>query len=111
LSPFWKAARALNPEVTDESHLAGARGGHLATLFRAAGFADVEETSLAASVEYASFAEWWEPYTLGVGTAGSYLVGLGSDDQAALRHAAREMFPPGSFVISAWAWTARGRAR
>ena len=39
LSVFWRAARALDPDVDDESHLAGVREGHLAELFATAGLA------------------------------------------------------------------------
>ena len=41
LSLFWQAARELDPEVHDESQLAGVRAGHLATLFEAAGLSTV----------------------------------------------------------------------
>src|SRR5439155_9400854 len=37
LSLFWDAARELDADVADESRLAGARQGHLAELFEAAG--------------------------------------------------------------------------
>ncbi len=39
LSPFWRAARELDPGVEDESGLAGARAGHLRELFEEAGLA------------------------------------------------------------------------
>jgi SAM-dependent methyltransferase len=61
ISVFWQAAREIDSGVTDESRLAGARSGHLSELFAAAGLRRVEETALSASVEYASFDEWWEP--------------------------------------------------
>ena len=67
---FWQAARELDPGVEDESGLAGAREGHLAELFGAAGLREVEEHGAPVAVEYASFDEWWEPFTLGVGPAG-----------------------------------------
>ena len=41
LASFWHAARELDPEVHDESDLAGAREGHLGELFAAAGLASV----------------------------------------------------------------------
>src|SRR5918999_711463 len=41
VSMFWSAARQLDPGVQDESLLAGARKGHLAELFEAAGLRDV----------------------------------------------------------------------
>jgi ubiquinone/menaquinone biosynthesis C-methylase UbiE len=51
LSLFWRAARDLDPDVDDESDLAGARQGQLTELFRAAGLRDVEETTVTARCE------------------------------------------------------------
>ena len=36
VSPYWDAVRELDPDVVDESHLAGARESHLAELIQAA---------------------------------------------------------------------------
>jgi SAM-dependent methyltransferase len=108
LSVFWEAARELDPHVTDESSLPGVRQGHLAELFRAAGLHDVEESSLSARVEHPTFNEWWEPFTLGVGPAGSYTAGLDPKRRARLREAVREKLPPEPFVVTARAWAARG---
>jgi len=68
LSLFWAAAHELDPEVEDESRLAGARAGHLAQLFDAIGLQRVEQGALAVNVEHPSFEDWWEPFTLGVGS-------------------------------------------
>ena len=76
LSLFWTAVRQLDPGAQEESGLAGARAGHLAELFEAAGLHDVNDTELAVRVEYASFDDWWGPFTLGVGPAGAYAAGL-----------------------------------
>ena len=76
LAVFWQAARELDPDVHDESGLAGAREGHLAELLAAAGLTSIEERTLSASVRFASFDEWWEPFTLGIGPAGAYLQTL-----------------------------------
>jgi SAM-dependent methyltransferase len=110
LSGFWEAARELDSEVDDESQLAGARKGHLGELFREAGLRDVEETALSVTVEHASFDEWWEPFTFGVGPAGAYLSGLDPDRQARLRERCREGFPAGDASVTARAWAARGLA-
>ncbi|MCP9485497.1 MAG: hypothetical protein MSC30_06530 [Gaiellaceae bacterium MAG52_C11] len=66
LSVCWDAARELDPEVEDESRLAGAREGHLAELFEAAGLQVIEEAHLEASLEHPTFEDWWESFTLGV---------------------------------------------
>jgi SAM-dependent methyltransferase len=111
LGLFWEAARALDPEVHDESRLAGVREGHLAELFEAAGLNEIEETSLSATVEHPSFEEWWEPFTLGVGPAGSYVAGLDAIRQAELRESCRTLLPTAPFVLTARAWAARGLAK
>jgi SAM-dependent methyltransferase len=108
LSLFWKTARELDPEVVDESNLAGARPGHLTELFGAAGLHAIEETSLTASLEHPSFEAWWEPFTGGVGPAGSYVAGLDADRRADLRERCRARIPTAPFVVMARAWAARG---
>ena len=110
LGLFWKAARALDPGVEDESQLAGAREGHLTELLRAAGLNEIRERGLSVSVEHPSFDDWWEPFTTGVGPAGSYAAGLDATRQARLREHCREMLPAAPFVVTALAWTARGLA-
>jgi SAM-dependent methyltransferase len=108
LSLFWDAARELDPEVEDESQLAGAREGDLPRLFHVAGLREIEETALTVSIEYASFDDWWEPFTLGVGPAGSYTAALNTRRQAQLRERCREALPAAPFVLRAQAWAARG---
>ena len=110
LSPLWEAAHALDPEVEGESRLMGSHEGDLARLFESAGLSAVEETALSVSVEHPSFDEWWEPFTLGVGPAGSYVAGLDGDRRARLRDHCRALLPDPPFVLVARAWTARGLA-
>ncbi len=109
LSLFWAAARDLDPAARDESDLPGAREGHLAALFDAAGLRAIEDSSLSVSLEHASFEAWWEPFGGGVGPAGSYVAALEPDAQVALRERCRSMLPPAPFVLEALAWAARGR--
>jgi SAM-dependent methyltransferase len=110
LTTFWQAARELDPEARDESHLAGAREGHLRELFAEAGLASVEEASLEASARFASFDEWWEPFTLGVGPAGAYAQTLHEESHERLRTRCQELLPTAPFALSTWAWAVRGVA-
>ena len=71
---------------------------------------DVEEELLTVEVKHATFEEWWEPYTLGVGPAGDYVVGLDPEGSEELRERCRDRLPDPPFVISAGAWSARARA-
>jgi SAM-dependent methyltransferase len=108
ITVFWQAARELDPAVEDESRLAGARHGHLTELFEAAGLQKIEEDALTFDVPHASFEDWWEPFTLGVGPAGAYAAGLDPKRRARLRERCRELLPPAPFVLSVRAWAARG---
>jgi SAM-dependent methyltransferase len=105
---FWDAARALDPDVDDESHRPGTRAGHLAELFEAAGLRNVEGTTLSVQLEHASFEAWWEPFTRGVGPAGAYLASLDEERRTELRDRCRRRVPVEPFVTTAVAWAARG---
>jgi SAM-dependent methyltransferase len=109
LSPFWDAVRELDPAARDESELAGAREGHLAELFAAAGLSDIEQSVLAVTVRHATFEEWWEPFTLGVGPAGAYVSRLDDGDRERLRDLCRSRLPAPPFSLTARAWAVRGR--
>ncbi len=107
ISPFWQAARDLDGTAADESDLAGARAGQLAEMLGAAGLREIEETTVAAALEYASFDDWWEPFTLGVGPAGAYAKSLDDAGRALLRERCREVLPEAPFTLGAVAWAAR----
>lgn len=108
LAPFWQAVHEVDPDAEDESGLAGGREGHLAELFAEAGLREVEETALPVRVEHASFEEWWDPFTLGVGPAGSYVAALDSAQQVELRERCRQRLSQTPFMLPARAWAARG---
>ena len=110
LSVYWEAVRELDPSNTGEGHLAGATQGDLTRIFEQAGLTDIEEESLTVTVEHGTFEEWWEPYTLGVGPAGSYVAGLDPEAREELRKRCRELLSDPPIVISASAWSARARA-
>lgn len=108
LSLFWTAARELDPGAVNESHLPGARQGHLAELFRAAGLRVVIETTISASREHPTFEDWWAPYPMGVGPAGAYAAGLDPERLAELRERCRAMLPDPPFVLTSRAWAVLG---
>jgi ubiquinone/menaquinone biosynthesis C-methylase UbiE len=108
LATFWRAALALDPAARDEGDLAGASEGDLARLAREAGLEDVEDGRLSVTVEHASFEDWWEPYTLGVGPAGDHVASLDGAGRAALREQCRALLPPAPFTVEAAAWVVRG---
>jgi SAM-dependent methyltransferase len=107
LSVFWRAVHALDPDARDESELAGARAGHLAALFAEAGLREIEETVLEVRVEHASFEEWWEPFTFGVGPAGAYVNQLTAHERNRVRESCRALLPRPPFALPARAWAVR----
>jgi hypothetical protein len=110
LEAFWSGVRELDPAAPDESNLAGVREGHLASLFTQAGLADLQVTTLTVRVRHASFEDWWQPFTLGVGPAGKYVASLTPDRRDALREQCRRLLPAGPIEITAVAWAATGHA-
>ena len=111
LSTFWAAVNDIDPGAHDESDLAGAREGHLVELFESAGMQDIVPSKLTVRREFATFDEWWEPYTLGVGPAGAHLATLDEAGREALRTRCAQRLPVAPFEISASAWAVRAQAR
>lgn len=110
LSTCWDVARELDPDVVDESGLAGAREGHLDELATAAGLGDVETALLTVAVPFSSFEDWWEPYTFGIGPLGDYIRRLDDAGREALRARCAEVLPAAPFTVSGSAWAVRARA-
>ena len=108
LTPFWRAARELDPGSQGEGIRPGTREGHLAEIFRDAGVEDVVAATLGVRVEHERFEEWWQPYELGVGPAGAHYASLDDDGRAALRRTANELLGDGPIAIRSQAWAVRG---
>ena len=104
LATFWRAARDVDPAAPDESGLPGTREGHLGELAAAAGLRDTEPSALTVRIPFTSFEEWWEPFTFGVGPAGSYVASLDETGRALLTERCRDLLPSAPFEITATAW-------
>jgi SAM-dependent methyltransferase len=110
LSTFWAAARRLDPDVAGERRRPGVTEGDLGGHFRRAGLGDVVEGAIEARVDYADFADFWDPFTFAVGPAGEYLASLADHQRERLRAECRAALPDGPFTLTARAWYARGTA-
>lgn len=104
LGLFWRAVHDIDPDARDESGLAGAREGHLEELFTAAGLMRIEPTTLTVTVRFSTFADWWEPFTFGVGPAGAYVAQLDEERRELLRTRCAQLLPPPPFEVAASAW-------
>lgn len=109
LAAFWQAVHDVDPAARNVAGLAGAGEGHLAELCAAAGLHDIEPGRLTISAQFATFAEWWEPFTLGVGPAGAYVSQLGQAHREALRSRCEQLLPPAPFRLSVSAWSVRAQ--
>ena len=84
----------------------------MASLWRAAGLIDVEQTSLLIRMDFSSFDDYWAPFTTGEGPPGQLLVSLTETARATLqdhvRHAYLAGKPDGPRSFAAIAWACRG---
>lgn len=110
LSSFWRAVHEIDPGAAGEGDLPGTREGHLAELCAEARLNDIDSSSLTVTVAFATFDEWWEPFTLGVGPAGAHVAGLDDAGRALLRDRCAQLLPPAPFEVDASAWCVRARA-
>ena len=110
LSTFWRAVHELDPTAPGEARLAGAREGQLGELAEAARLSAITSGPLSIRLGFVSFADWWEPFTLGVGPAGDYVASLPDERRAALRARCSALLGPPPFEVVAAAWSVRGYA-
>ena len=65
---------------------------------------------LHATIEHATFDEWWEPFTKGAGPAGAFVAGLSDGEAGRLRAACARRLDARPITVRAAAWAARGYA-
>ncbi len=110
LTTFWRAVHDVTPGARDEAEVAGAREGHLAELCEEAGLKDLEPTTVTVNVRFTTFADWWEPFTLGVGPAGAHVAQLDGGRRDILQARCAQLLPPAPFEVAASAWCVLARA-
>jgi SAM-dependent methyltransferase len=114
LRTFWDAVVAKDPgaEKLDEKHMPLCRAGELSVLWRQGGLENVLEQSIEISMKFESLADYWDPFLLGQGPAGSYVRRLDRDKLEALRDEVRRRLSLSaentSFVLPVRAWAVRG---
>ena len=111
---FWDEAIALDPaiEPKDERHMKLSHQRQLGDLWREAGLINVKEEPLTIEQTYASFNDYWEPFTKGAGPGGAYVVSLSQDRRERLEAHIRKRLlgdrNDGQFKLTATAWCVRG---
>jgi SAM-dependent methyltransferase len=116
LRTFWDAAARIDGTVaqSDEKHMRLCRQGELGELWRAAGLRDVEERALDIATSFSCFEDYWEPFLLGQGPAGTLVKNLAPASVVALKDELRKRLTPADsaqpFTLPARAWAVRGTA-
>jgi SAM-dependent methyltransferase len=111
---FWDEAIALDPaiEPKDERHMKLSHRGQLGDLWKKAGLVNVQEAPLVIDQAYASFDDYWAPFTKGAGPGGAYVVALPQDRRQQLEARMRKRLlgdrRDGPFTLTARAWCVRG---
>ena len=108
LKTFWTAYEEVAPGSKRAERRIGTRSGDIAGLLERAGLTDIVDDSLTVAADYTDFDDFWIPFTLGVGPAGSALHEMTEEDQAEVREKCRAAVPDGAFSLDATAWFARG---
>jgi SAM-dependent methyltransferase len=111
---FWDEAIALDPaiEPKDERHMKLSHRGQLGDLWKKAGLVNVQEAPLVIDLAYASFDDYWAPFTKGAGPGGAFVVALPQDRRQQLEARMRKRLlgdrRDGPFTLTARAWCVRG---
>jgi len=111
---FWDAAAAVDrdAEKLDERHMPLCRAGELSALWTQGGLENVEERAIDIDMRFESFADYWEPFLLGQGPAGSYARRLGRAKLDDLRREVIRLLgasgEKAAFNLPARVWAVRG---
>jgi SAM-dependent methyltransferase len=114
LRVFWDAASSIDvkAEKLDEKYMPLCRSGELSELWRRGGLKDVKEQPIDVSMRFASFRDYWDPFLLGQGPAGSYVASLDRSRQQTLRNEVKRRLAVSAedapLVLPARVWSVRG---
>jgi SAM-dependent methyltransferase len=113
---FWDTAAGLDPAAgaARDRLFSGplTLPDGLPALWREAGLAAVERSSVTIRMEYADFADYWEPLLGGQGPVGAYVESLTIERRRQIAERVRAAFlsgaPDGPRSLTATAWAVRG---
>ena len=109
MNAFWKAAIALDEkavELGEGRRFPFCNPEGLTALCNEAGWPAVTVAPIEIETRFASFEDYWQPFTLGAGPAPGYCVSLAEDKRAALKQRLMQDVGgagPVSFTARAWA--------
>ena len=112
--PCWDEVIALDAtaEPRDEAHMSPCKKRELATLWKKEGLENVREAELTATLSFACFDDYWQPFLLGQGPVGAYVASLSNDARSALEERLRHRLVQGQahqrIEMQARSWTVKG---
>jgi hypothetical protein len=99
-------------EKRDEKHMPLCRSGELSELWRQGGLENVHEQPLDITMQFESFADYWDAFLLGQGPAGAYVESLDRDQRQQLRAELKRRMSLSAddspFTLASRAWSVRG---
>lgn len=113
---FWDTATAIEPRAAERRDAATIRpmtqAGELRRAFLQAGFHSVTETMLTIRMDFANFADYWDPMLTGQGTHAEFLASLPQPTRDAVEATVRAAYlcnrPDGPRSFASVAWAVRG---
>jgi ubiquinone/menaquinone biosynthesis C-methylase UbiE len=111
---LWDTAAVLDPSAVRPRSLfrSLSEPDAMATLWRRFGLRDVEQTSLTIRMDFASFEDYWQPFTTLEGGTGEFMASLSATARATLREHMQRGYisnrPDGPRSFTATAWACRG---
>lgn len=107
---FWNAAIELDDkakELDEGIRFPICREGQLESLFRKAGFINIDAKQIIVNTVFRNFEDYWEPFLGSVGPAPAYTMSLNHDARKKLEDKLRKTLPigkDGSISLTARAW-------
>jgi len=114
LRRFWDAAIHIDPgaKKLDEKRMPLCRQGELSALWKEGGLEHIREQPVDIQMQFASFADYWDPFLLGQGPVGSYAHRLNHEKRRLLRNEVKRRLSLSAenapFVLPARVWAVRG---
>ncbi len=111
---FWEVADVVDPDkhLIEEPQPMLERDGLIA-LWEATGLREIESAALDFDMRFSSFDDYWQPFGLAQGPAGTYLSGVSPQTRERIGHELRRRLlgekKDGPFHLPARAWAIRGR--
>jgi len=115
MKEFWSSAIALDAKATDlaeNKRFPYCTQEKLMELVASAGFGSIESIPIEVPAIFQDFADFWHPFTLGVGPAPGYCMSLEESDRKKLHDHLKAKLPSdvdGNISLNLRAWAVKAK--